>query len=332
MPKRNDINKVLILGSGPIIIGQGCEFDYSGMQACKALRKLGYRIVLVNSNPATVMTDTDMADVTYIEPLNVNALERIIALERPDALLPNVGGQTALNISYQLAKTGILEKYGVQIIGVQAEAIERSEDRRAFKSTMAQLGIETPRSEIVLSIEEAERILERVDFPCVIRPSYTIGGIGAGLVFNPEEFQAVASRAFSSSFIGQALIEESLEGWEELELEVVRDSKGRKITVCFIENIDPMGIHSGDSFCATPMLTIDSQLQAKLQEYSYRIVDAAWPDRGGRNSVCARSRKRTHHGGWNKSARLTNIGVRIQSDGISCCVCVFPSCMRDFIG
>ncbi len=274
MPKRNDIKKILIIGSGPIVIGQGCEFDYSGTQACKALRKLGYQIVLVNSNPATIMTDPGMADVTYIEPLNLSSLEKIIAKERPDALLPNMGGQTALNISSQLVKTGILDKYGVQIIGTQADAIERCEDRQAFKSMMAQLGIETPRSEIAQSLGEAERILERINFPCVIRPSYTVGGTGAGLVFNPEEFQAVASRAFSASPVGRVLIEESLEGWEELELEVVRDAKGQKITVCFIENIDPMGIHSGDSFCATPMLTIEPPLQAKLQEYSYRIADS----------------------------------------------------------
>jgi len=273
VPKRNDINKVLIIGSGPIVIGQGCEFDYSGTQGCTALRKLGYRIVLVNSNPSTVSTDPGMADATYIEPLNLNSIEKIIAAEHPDALLPNLGGQTALNITFQLAKAGILEKYGVRIIGVQANSIERCEDRQAFKDMMARLGIETARSEIVRNLEEAERILERVDFPCVIRPSCTVGGTGAGIVFNPEEFQAVTSRAFSASSIGPALIEESLEGWEELELEVVRDGKGQKITICFIENIDPMGIHSGDSFCATPMLTIDPQLQAKLQDYSYRIVD-----------------------------------------------------------
>ncbi len=274
MPKRDDIHKVLIIGSGPIVIGQACEFDYSGTQACKALRKLGYQIILVNSNPATIMTDPGMADVTYIEPLNVKSLEKIIAKERPDALLPNLGGQTGLNLSSQLAKEGILEKYGVQIIGVKEDAIERGEDRQAFKNTMNKLGIDMPRSEIALSLDEAENILQRIDLPCVIRPAYTMGGTGGGLVYNLEEFRVVVSRGLSASLVGQVLIEESVEGWEELELEVVRDSKGQKITVCFIENIDAMGVHTGDSFCSAPMLTIDPKLQQKLQEYSYAIVDA----------------------------------------------------------
>jgi carbamoyl-phosphate synthase large subunit len=274
VPKRNDIHKVLIIGSGPIVIGQACEFDYSGTQACKALRKLGYQIVLVNSNPATIMTDPGMADVTYIEPLNVASVEKIIARERPDALLPNLGGQTGLNLSAQLSKFGILKKYGVQIIGVKADAIERGEDRQAFKKTMNQLNIEMPKSEIALSLEEAEEILERIDLPCVIRPAYTLGGTGGGLVYNLDEFRVIVSRGLSASLVGQVLIEESVEGWEELELEVVRDSKGQKITVCFIENIDAMGVHTGDSFCSAPMLTIDPDLQKKLQDYSYAIVDA----------------------------------------------------------
>lgn len=274
MPKRNDIKTVLIIGSGPIIIGQACEFDYSGTQACKALRKLGYRIVLVNSNPATIMTDPGMADVTYIEPLNIQSLEKIIAHERPDALLPNLGGQTGLNLSSQLASEGILDKYGVQIIGVTADAIERGEDREAFKRTMTLLGIDMPRSEIAFSLEEAERILQKIDLPCVIRPAYTMGGTGGGLVYNLEEFRLIVNRGLSASLVGQVLIEESVEGWEELELEVVRDSKGQKITVCFIENIDAMGVHTGDSFCAAPMLTIAPELQKKLQDYSYAIVDA----------------------------------------------------------
>jgi len=274
MPKRDDISTVLIIGSGPIIIGQACEFDYSGTQACKALRKLGYRIVLVNSNPATIMTDPGTADVTYIEPLNVKSLEKIIARERPDALLPNLGGQTGLNLSSELSRAGILDKYGVQIIGVKADAIERGEDRQAFKNTMKSLGIEMPRSEIALSLNEAERILKGIGLPCVIRPAYTLGGTGGGLVYNLEDFRTVVSRGLAASLVGQVLIEESVEGWEELELEVVRDTKGQKITVCFIENIDAMGIHTGDSFCAAPMLTIDPKLQQQLQQYSYDIVDA----------------------------------------------------------
>jgi carbamoyl-phosphate synthase large subunit len=274
VPKRNDIEKVLIIGSGPIVIGQTCEFDYSGTQACKALRKLGYKIVLVNSNPATIMTDPGMSDVTYIEPLNVNSVEKIIARELPDALLSNVGGATALNLSFQLAKEGILAKYGVQVIGAKEDAIERAEDRLAFRRTMMQLGIEIPNSEIALNLEEAETILERIDLPCVIRPSFAQGGIGGELAYNLEEFRIAVARGLSASLAGKVLIEESVEGWEELELEVVRDAKGQKITVCFIENIDAMGVHTGDSFCAVSMPTIDSNLQQRLQRYSYAIVDA----------------------------------------------------------
>ncbi len=274
MPKREDIHKVLIIGSGPIIIGQACEFDYSGTQACKALRKLGYEIVLVNSNPATIMTDPGTADVTYIEPLNVKTIEQIIAKEKPDALLPNLGGQTALNLSTELSRKGILEKYGVQIIGVKVDAIERGEDRQAFKDTMNQLGIEMAASEIANSLEEAEKSLKNIGLPCVIRPAYTMGGTGGGLVYNIEEFRTVVSRGLSFSPVGQILVEESVLGWEELELEVVRDAKNQKITVCFIENVDAMGVHTGDSFCTAPMLTITPELQQRLQKYSYDIVEA----------------------------------------------------------
>lgn len=274
MPKRNDINKILIIGSGPIIIGQACEFDYSGTQACKAIRKLGYEIVLVNSNPATIMTDPGMADCTYIEPLNLESLTRIIEKERPDALLPNLGGQTGLNLSSELSKNGILAKYKVKLIGVEADAIERGEDRIAFKETMGKLGIEMPRSEPAFSVEDALKIAEKLGYPVVIRPAYTLGGTGGGLVYNSEEMKTIASRGLAASLVGQVLVEESVFGWEELELEVVRDAKNQIITVCFIENIDAMGIHTGDSFCAAPMLTIGKDLQDKLQKYSYTIVEA----------------------------------------------------------
>ena len=274
MPRRNDIKKVLIIGSGPIIIGQACEFDYSGTQACKALREGGYEIVLVNSNPATIMTDPSMADRTYIEPLTVESLEKIIARERPDALLPNLGGQTGLNLASALHKEGVLKKHNVKIIGVQADAIERGEDRLAFKETMKKLGIAIPRSEIAQSVEEAERIAEQLKYPVVIRPAYTLGGTGGGIAFNVEELRATSMRGLAASIIHQVLIEESVLGWEELELEVVRDEKNRKITVCFIENVDPMGVHTGDSFCVAPMLTVPESLQKKMQDYSYRIVDA----------------------------------------------------------
>ena len=274
MPVREDIRKVMIIGSGPIVIGQACEFDYSGTQACKALRSLGYKIVLVNSNPATIMTDPGMADVTYIEPLTVEFMERIIEQERPDAILPNLGGQTGLNLTADLARRGILDKYGVQIIGVQADAIERGEDRIAFKETMNRLGIEMPQSEPAFSVEEAEVIAARLGYPVVIRPAYTLGGTGGGLVYNVEELRTVASRGISASLVGQILVEESVLGWEELELEVVRDAKNQRITVCFIENVDAMGIHTGDSYCTAPMLTIDPKLQERLQKYSYDIVEA----------------------------------------------------------
>ena len=273
MSKRTDIHKVLIIGSGPIVIGQACEFDYSGTQACKALRKLGYEIVLVNSNPATIMTDPETADVTYIEPLNVDRLEQIIAKERPDALLPNLGGQSGLNLCSELYKAGVLDKYNVQVIGVQVDAIERGEDRIEFKKTMNELGIEMARSEVAYSVEEALAIADKLGYPVVLRPAYTMGGAGGGLVYNRDELKTVCARGLQASLVGQVLVEESILGWEELELEVVRDSEGNMITVCFIENIDPLGVHTGDSFCSAPMLTISEECQKKLQEQAYKIVD-----------------------------------------------------------
>jgi len=274
MPRRNDIKRVMIIGSGPIVIGQACEFDYSGTQACKALRGLGYEIVLVNSNPATIMTDPGMADVTYIEPLNLEVITQIIEKERPDALLPNLGGQTGLNLSAQLARSGVLDKYGVKIIGVEVDAIVRGEDRIAFKETMNRLGIEMPQSEAVYNVEDAQKVAAKLGYPVVVRPAYCMGGTGGGLVYNVEELRTVASRGITASLIGQVLIEESVLGWEELELEVVRDAKNQMITVCFIENVDAMGVHTGDSYCTAPMLTIDPELQKRLQEYSYNIVEA----------------------------------------------------------
>ncbi|HOJ51177.1 MAG TPA: carbamoyl-phosphate synthase large subunit [Syntrophales bacterium] len=274
MPKRTDIESVLIIGSGPIVIGQACEFDYSGTQACKALRRLGYKIVLVNSNPATIMTDPTVADVTYIEPLNVQSLTEIIENERPDAILPNLGGQTGLNLTAELYRRGILDKYNVKVIGVQVDAIERGEDRIAFKETMNRLGIEMPRSAPAFSVEEAESIAAELGYPVVIRPAYTLGGTGGGLVYNVEELRVVASRGIAASLVGQILVEESVLGWEELELEVVRDAKNQMITVCFIENVDAMGVHTGDSFCTAPMLTISPELQARMQKHAYDIVEA----------------------------------------------------------
>ena len=274
MPRRKDIKKVLIIGSGPIIIGQACEFDYSGTQACKALREEGFQVVLVNSNPATIMTDPGMADKTYIEPLTVESLEKIIEKERPDGLLPNLGGQTGLNLASALYKSGVLKKYGVEIIGVKADAIERGEDRIAFKETMNKLGIPMPKSAPSHSVEEAEKIAEELGYPVVLRPAYTLGGTGGGMAYNVEELKTIVARGLAASMIHQVLVEESVYGWEELELEVVRDEKNQKITVCFIENIDAMGVHTGDSFCSAPMLTVPEPLQKRMQELSYKIVDA----------------------------------------------------------
>ncbi len=272
--KRQDIHKIMIIGSGPIIIGQACEFDYSGTQACKALKKLGYEIVLVNSNPATIMTDPETADVTYIEPLNAERLSQIIEKERPDALLPNLGGQSGLNLCSELSKLGVLDKYNVKVIGVQVDAIERGEDRIEFKKTMNSLGIEMARSEVAYSVEDALAIADKLGYPVVLRPAYTMGGVGGGLVYNVDELKTVCQRGLQASLVGQVLVEESIVGWEELELEVVRDSKNNMITVCFIENIDPLGVHTGDSFCSAPMLTISEDVQKKLQEQAYKIVEA----------------------------------------------------------
>lgn len=274
MPKRDDIKKIMVISSGPIIIGQACEFDYSGTQACKALKEEGYEVVLVNSNPATIMTDPQMADKTYIEPLTIENMEKIIVKERPDALLPNLGGQTGLNLSSELSKKGILDKYNVELIGVKQDAIQRGEDRITFKETMAKLNIPVPKSSPAYSSEEAERIAQELQYPVVLRPAYTMGGTGGGIAYNKEELRTIVARGLSVSPIGQVLVEESVLGWEELELEVVRDAKGNKITVCFIENVDPMGVHTGDSFCVAPMLTASKELQERLQEMSYRIVEA----------------------------------------------------------
>ena len=272
--KRTDINKVLIIGSGPIVIGQACEFDYSGTQACKALREQGYKIVLVNSNPATIMTDPVMADATYIEPLNVERLSQIIDKERPDALLPNLGGQTGLNLACELNKAGVLDKYGVKVIGVNLDAIERGEDREVFKETMTKLGIATPKSDICHTVEGAEKIAADIGFPVVVRPAYTMGGQGGGFCYNVEELRNIVSNGLDLSMTHQCLIEQSILGWEELEVEVVRDSKNQMVAICFIENIDAVGVHTGDSFCSAPFMTIDKALEERLKEMAFKIVES----------------------------------------------------------
>ncbi len=290
MAKREDIRKILIIGSGPIIIGQACEFDYSGTQACKALRKAGYEVVLVNSNPATIMTDPAMADHTYIEPLTIDRLRAVIDKERPDALLPNLGGQTALNLASKLNESGILKEFGVEVIGVDLDAIARGEDRIIFKETMNKIGVPVAASEPVYTVEEAEKVAEQLGYPVVLRPAYTMGGTGGGIVYNVEELRDTVTRGLAASLINQVLVEECALGWEELELEVVRDEKGQKITVCFIENVDPMGVHTGDSFCVAPMLTVSQEIQDRLQDYSYRILDAIGVT-GGTNVQFAHNRE-----------------------------------------
>lgn len=290
MAKREDIHKVLIIGSGPIIIGQACEFDYSGTQACKALRNAGYEVILVNSNPATIMTDPAMADHTYIEPLNVERITAIIDKERPDALLPNLGGQTALNLASKLQEEGILKQFDVEVIGVDLEAIARGEDRIIFKETMERIGVPMAKSEPTYTVEEAEKVAEELGYPVVLRPAYTMGGTGGGIVYNVEELREVVARGLAASLINQVLVEECVLGWEELELEVVRDKDGDKITVCFIENVDPMGVHTGDSFCVAPMLTVPQSVQDRLQDYSYRILDAIGVT-GGTNVQFAHNRE-----------------------------------------
>jgi len=262
----------MIIGSGPIVIGQACEFDYSGTQACKALRELGYKTILVNSNPATIMTDPTVADITYIEPLNIARLTEIIAKEKPDALLPNLGGQTGLNLSLGLQEAGVLEKYNVEVIGVNLDAIKRGEDRIIFKDMMDKIGVGMARSYEALTVEQAEEAAEKLMYPVVVRPAYTMGGTGGGIAYNREELRVIANRGIQASMIGQVLIEESVLGWEELEVEVIRDSKDQLIAICMIENIDPMGVHTGDSFCIVPMLTTTEDVQVRLRETAFKIV------------------------------------------------------------
>ncbi len=283
MPKRTDIKSVLIIGAGPIVIGQACEFDYSGAQACKALREEGYRVVLVNSNPATIMTDPDMADAVYIEPINAATVERIIAKERPDALLPTMGGQTALNCALELADAGTLDKYGVEMIGASREAIRMAEDRELFRVAMAEIGLDCPKAEIARSLEQALDIQSRVGYPTIIRPSFTLGGSGGGIAYNREELVEITKRGLDLSPTGEVLIEESVLGWKEFEMEVVRDSADNCIIVCSIENLDPMGVHTGDSITVAPAQTLTDKEYQRLRDASIQVLRKIGVDTGGSN-------------------------------------------------
>ena len=283
MPKRTDIKKILIIGSGPIVIGQACEFDYSGTQACKALRSEGYKVVLVNSNPATIMTDPELADRTYVEPLTVEYVEAIIACERPDALLPTVGGQTALNLAVALSEKGVLDEYGVELIGAQIKAIKIAEDRLQFKEAMKEIGLETPNSGVAYTFNEALGIVEKVGYPAIIRPSFTLGGTGGGIAFNSEEFEELAQRGLDLSPTHEILIEESVIGWKEYELEVMRDLKDNVVIICSIENLDPMGVHTGDSVTVAPIQTLTDKEYQLMRDAAIRIIRKVGVETGGSN-------------------------------------------------
>ncbi len=283
MPRRTDISRVLVIGSGPIVIGQACEFDYSGTQACKALRSEGLEVILINSNPATIMTDPELADRTYVEPLTVEMVEQIIARERPDALLPTVGGQTALNLAVDLAKAGILEKYGVKLIGAQIEAIEVAEDRLKFKQAMKEIGIPVPASAVVHTLDDALACIEEVGFPAIIRPSFTMGGVGGGIAYNLEEYREICERGISLSPMHEILVEQSVIGWKEYELEVMRDHADNFVVICSIENVDAMGVHTGDSITVAPAITLSDREYHRLRDAARRIIRRVGVETGGSN-------------------------------------------------
>src|SRR5687767_5185641 len=283
MPRRTDLKRVLVIGSGPIVIGQACEFDYSGTQACKALRAEGLEVVLINSNPATIMTDPEMADRTYVEPLTVEMAEAIIRKERPDAVLPTVGGQTALNLAVALAEQGVLEKYNVKLIGASIDAIKVAEDRLLFRNAMQEIDVEVPRSGVARSLEEALVLVEDTGFPAIIRPSFTMGGVGGGIAYNIEEFRELAGRGIDLSPVHEVLIEESVIGWKEFELEVMRDVADNFVVICSIENVDPMGVHTGDSITVAPALTLTDKEYQRMRDIARRIIRRVGVETGGSN-------------------------------------------------
>ena len=283
MPKRTDIDSILIIGAGPIVIGQACEFDYSGAQACKALREEGYRVILVNSNPATIMTDPDMADSVYIEPVDWRVIERVIDRERPDALLPTMGGQTALNTALDLVREGVLERFGVELIGASRDAIDTAEDRDLFRKAMREIGLEVPRSMVAHSMEEGLAIQAEIGYPTIIRPSFTLGGSGGGIAYNQEEFEEIVERGLDLSPTTEVLLEESVLGWKEFEMEVVRDGADNCIIVCSIENLDPMGVHTGDSITVAPAQTLTDKEYQRMRDASIAVLRRIGVDTGGSN-------------------------------------------------
>ena len=283
MPRRDDLESILIIGAGPIIIGQACEFDYSGTQACKALKEEGYRVILVNSNPATIMTDPASADAIYIEPIHWRAIAEIIAKERPSALLPTMGGQTALNCALDLVREGVLEKYGVELIAASREAIDMAEDRELFRHAMKDIGLATPRAGIAHNLEEAWQVQEEVGFPTIVRPSFTLGGSGGGIAYNRDEFEDIVSRGLDQSPTGEVLLEESVIGWKEFEMEVVRDKNDNCIIICSIENLDPMGIHTGDSITVAPAQTLTDKEYQRMRDASIAVLRKIGVDTGGSN-------------------------------------------------
>ena len=318
MPKRTDIHKILIVGSGPIVIGQACEFDYSGTQACKALRSEGFEIVLVNSNPATIMTDPEIADRTYIEPLTVDSVRAVIERERPDALLPTVGGQTALNLAVALAEDGMLERFGVEMIGAKLDAIKVAEDRLLFKQAMDEIGLEMPRSGFAKSMDEARQSSPRLGYPAIIRPSFTLGGTGGGIAYNAEEYEEIIARALAASPIHETLIEQSIIGWKEFELEVMRDLADNVVIICSIENFDPMGVHTGDSITVAPAQTLTDREYQVMRDAAITVIRKVGVETGGSNiqfAVNPRNGDIDDH--RDESARLALVGARFESDRFS---------------
>src|SRR5438270_5819011 len=283
MPRRNDLNRILIIGSGPIVIGQACEFDYSGAQACKALRQEGYEVILVNSNPATIMTDPELADRTYVEPLSREYVREIIRIERPDALLSTVGGQTALNLAVELAESGVLDEYGVELIGAKIDAIKKAEDRLLFKDAMRKIGLDMTQSQLVSKIEDGLDFAERIGYPIILRPSFTLGGTGGGIAYNREDLAEILERGLDLSPVHEVLVEESVLGWKEFELEVMRDLSGNGIIVCSIENFDPMGVHTGDSITVAPAQTLTDREYQMMRDAALRCLRGIGVDTGGSN-------------------------------------------------